>query len=88
MAGESSLAAWIETLLEDRQCLDCEREIAGLEGTLEFRGIPPHVECIGSLCPRCSGQCEEIRRLATQKLSHHWEESCATLCSPSCSCFA
>jgi len=67
MARENSLESWIATLLEDRHCMDCGTMIVGLEGTLEFRGIPPHVEGIGSLCPRCAVRDEEIRHLETQK---------------------
>jgi hypothetical protein len=68
MAGKTSLKTWIATALDDRQCLDCHAKIEGFDGTLEFRGIPLHVECIGSLCPRCAARREETHRLTTPQL--------------------
>ncbi len=62
LVGENSMEAWTRTLLEDRRCMDCKAEIDGLEGAMEFRGQPPHVELVGHLCEACCERREEIRR--------------------------
>jgi hypothetical protein len=61
MASYESTAEWLRTMLEERYCLDCEIPLDEGEGTLEFRGPPPHVECIGSLCLPCWAQREALR---------------------------
>jgi hypothetical protein len=63
MAGDQSLKAWIEALLEDRDCMDCKAAIEGLEGTMEFHGPLLYVECIGYLCLSCWERRERIRQV-------------------------
>ena len=53
-------------MLEDRHCMDCKVPLDEGEGTMEFCGQFPHVECIGSLSSPCREQRETVRRLRTQ----------------------
>jgi hypothetical protein len=65
MAADETIEEWLRTVLEDRHCMDCKVPLDEGEGMLEFRGLLPHVEYLGSLCTPCQEQRETIRRLRT-----------------------
>ena len=63
--GENSMEAFTRALLEDRHCMDCDKELEDFEGYMEFSGQPPYVELIGHFCEACWERWDKVRRYRT-----------------------
>jgi len=63
MAAVETMEEWIRALLHEPRCMDCKRELAEGEGTMEFCGTLPQVDFVGRLCDACRKWRDTLQRL-------------------------
>jgi hypothetical protein len=62
LCGENSLEAWVQSLTENRRCMDCKAEIEGFAGAMVFSGQLPQTDLVGHRYEACFERHEEVRR--------------------------